>query len=631
MKINVSFPNLKITKKNVNSNSLSCTLKEKSDNKEHAEPNKPWYHYLGMRKKSHSSDIINKEASKKTIRSSLRLREKQIKNKTAYSICISKTEKSGKQLERKRITKQNSASCIKEKSDDKEHAEPNKPWYHHLGMRKKNHSSDIINKEASKIGKQSERKHYVKPNSASCIKEKSDDKEHSVPKNPWIHKIGIGMANSSNTITKKLSNFSSKKTIRSSLRLKKNQNNKTQNNKNSVTNEFFMTENFFINSLLKNEQAPFFVTSANFEDKTLISKDSSYRLKLGDTKLIDNNKSIRSNLNVSNQLNERPTFYVTPANYEETNLITNDSSNANFRLKLEDSKMIINNESIRSNLSVSTKGLWEKFRYKINNKKCYPVMCMICYHIDYNGNIRRHLKTHKIECKCKKRANFCNCKFEQHLSISNDKVNEDKISKEGLVKQNLESTRKQEGNQLRKGLWMKSNDKKYYQVKCLICGTIKNNGNIKMHLKKHKKECICKRADSCTCNIVQQIPPDFQTSDVIIDTLELLENEKIESQKNSNKKKNNKKNNEENNVDSEIFIMNPIETHSVKKHHCKECNKWFNHNKGLIEHKKRACHLNVLANLKIKFIVGEEAITNKAYNDLISEKGWLSDAVGFLI
>jgi hypothetical protein len=96
--------------------------------------------------------------------------------------------------------------------------------------------------------------------------------------------------------------------------------------------------------------------------------------------------------------------------------------------------------------------------------------------------------------------------------------------------------------------------------------------------------------------------------------LELSENEKTESQIDANTKNKNRKKNEENKVDSDIFIMNPIEIHSVKKHHCVECNKWFNHNEGLNEHKKRACHLNVVENKKTKFVVGEE--TNKNYNDL---------------
>jgi hypothetical protein len=406
----------------------------------------------------------------------------------------------------------------------------------------------------------------------------------------------IGKANNS-------SNIITKKTIRSSLRLK--QNNKThsitikqtnnekskdnqttnfnqleknleiqKNNKNYVANDFLINETILSNSLIQNEQAPFFVTSANFEDKT------------------------------------------------------NDSSNSSFRLKLENTILIESKESIRSNLNVSTIGLWEKFRYKINNKRCYPVMCMICYHIDYNGNIRRHLKTHRKECKCKKRVNVCNCKFKQLLSISNDNVNEDKISKESS-KQNLESTKKQEGNNLKKAFWMKvktkSVDQKYYQVKCMVCGHIENNGNIRRHLKKHKKECLCKkRADSCSC-------ANFQNSKVIIDTLELSESEKTESQINTKTKNKNRNKHEENEVGSEIFIMNPIETHSLKKHHCVECNKWFKHNEGLNEHKKRACHLNVIENKKTKFVVGKETITNKNYNDLLSEKGWISDAVGFKI
>jgi hypothetical protein len=159
----------------------------------------------------------------------------------------------------------------------------------------------------------------------------------------------------------------------------------------------------------------------------------------------------------------------------------------------------------------------------------------------------------------------------------------------------------------------------------MVCGHIENNGNIRRHLKKHKKECLCKkRADSCSC-------ANFQNSKVIIDTLELSESEKTESQINTKTKNKNRNKHEENEVGSEIFIMNPIETHSLKKHHCVECNKWFKHNEGLNEHKKRACHLNVIENKKTKFVVGKETITNKNYNDLLSEKGWISDAVGFKI
>jgi hypothetical protein len=63
MKLNFSFPNIKKTNKNVKSNSLSCTIKDKSFEKEHDEPNKPRYFYIGMRKKNNLSNIITKEAS----------------------------------------------------------------------------------------------------------------------------------------------------------------------------------------------------------------------------------------------------------------------------------------------------------------------------------------------------------------------------------------------------------------------------------------------------------------------------------------------------------------------------------------------------------------------------------------
>jgi hypothetical protein len=57
--------------------------------------------------------------------------------------------------------------------------------------------------------------------------------------------------------------------------------------------------------------------------------------------------------------------------------------------------------------------LWIKFKFKNDNQKYYPAKCLICNHIDFKGNIRKHIRTHNIEFLCKKRVNVCSCSSSQ--------------------------------------------------------------------------------------------------------------------------------------------------------------------------------------------------------------------------
>jgi hypothetical protein len=55
----------------------------------------------------------------------------------------------------------------------------------------------------------------------------------------------------------------------------------------------------------------------------------------------------------------------------------------------------------------------------------------------------------------------------------------------------------------------------------------------------------------------------------------------------------------------------------------------FSSYQGLHQHKKSDIHKNVIKGRKAKWKIGEEIILNQDYDALISEKGWLCEAVSF--
>ena len=66
-----------------------------------------------------------------------------------------------------------------------------------------------------------------------------------------------------------------------------------------------------------------------------------------------------------------------------------------------------------------------------------------------------------------------------------------------------------------------------------------------------------------------------------------------------------------------------------KSNFCIDCQKQFSSYQGLHQHKKSDIHTKVIKGRKAKWKIGEEIILNKDYDALISEKGWLCDAVSF--
>ena len=207
-------------------------------------------------------------------------------------------------------------------------------------------------------------------------------------------------------------------------------------------------------------------------------------------------------------------------------------------------KMKLNKNII---MRIFPNGLWNRFKTKREKKRCYPVECLICGKIDENGHIRQHLKTHKIECKCVKRAKYCSCKLEEQylknkmnavdtdiLISQNNFISSTRISSKNVGNiqdnkfSNLNNYSSEEKNSesiiisgqsqtdpLKRnnniGLWyrlkIKRNDKKCYPVECLICGKIDETGRIREHLKTHKIECKCvKRAKYCTCENKNSLP-----------------------------------------------------------------------------------------------------------------------------
>jgi hypothetical protein len=218
---------------------------------------------------------------------------------------------------------------------------------------------------------------------------------------------------------------------------------------------------------------------------------------------------------------------------KEKNEVEDSNSNSNFHLELSEEKSINDVEPVenikpqKTNVKTFlTDGLWRRLLNKREDKKCYPVRCLICGYLDENGNIRRHLKTHKMECKCKKRAKYCSCESQNNIlkqkhkskftKVDVSEVQDIKYSNINLdfSEDNVESTITNGSIRFKTkkniGLWQrflnKQEGKKCYPVKCLICGHLDQNGNIRRHLKTHKIECKCKkRAKYCSCEIEDQV------------------------------------------------------------------------------------------------------------------------------
>jgi hypothetical protein len=156
----------------------------------------------------------------------------------------------------------------------------------------------------------------------------------------------------------------------------------------------------------------------------------------------DNNKNL---IQLSLLENERPPF----SRYTVLDSAT-EINNYNFNISMSEEiteKFEMSDEKTTITFRVSNQnkrlvGLWEKLRFKKEKNKCYPVICLICDHVDYHGNIRRHLKKHKIECKCRKRTRSCTCEFDKQQSsiITGESKRFEHMIKNDININNLEST-----------------------------------------------------------------------------------------------------------------------------------------------------------------------------------------------
>ena len=67
----------------------------------------------------------------------------------------------------------------------------------------------------------------------------------------------------------------------------------------------------------------------------------------------------------------------------------------------------------------------------------------------------------------------------------------------------------------------------------------------------------------------------------------------------------------------------------TKKHFCYFCQIQFKTSQEINQHKSTQKHSKNIFGAQTKFFVGDDIIRNKDYDDLISEKGWLSDSVSY--
>ena len=68
---------------------------------------------------------------------------------------------------------------------------------------------------------------------------------------------------------------------------------------------------------------------------------------------------------------------------------------------------------------------------------------------------------------------------------------------------------------------------------------------------------------------------------------------------------------------------------STKKIFCYFCQIQFKTAQEINQHKSTKKHNNNVFSSQTKFLVGDDIIKNKDYDDLTSEKGWLSDPVSY--
>ena len=83
-------------------------------------------------------------------------------------------------------------------------------------------------------------------------------------------------------------------------------------------------------------------------------------------------------------------------------------------------------------------------------------------------------------------------------------------------------------------------------------------------------------------------------------------------------------------LDDDIKIEKCSILEPTKKHFCYSCQKQFKSPQEINQHNKAKSHLKNFEGTKTKFIVGSDTITNKDYEQLTSEKGWLTDSVSFV-
>jgi hypothetical protein len=86
-------------------------------------------------------------------------------------------------------------------------------------------------------------------------------------------------------------------------------------------------------------------------------------------------------------------------------------------------------------------------------------------------------------------------------------------------------------------------------------------------------------------------------------------------------------------LETDVIDCSSVNATSKPTHNnnfCQHCQKQFACYSSLYQHKKSVAHLNAVKGSKPQFKVGEETILTKDYDALISEKGWLCDAVSFI-